>query len=311
MKYTLLENGLDFILSSLNKLLEYEEKHLNDHEKARVMKYSLIHLSSGMELIFKYILLQEHWIYVFQDMNQADEDKFKSGDFKSVNSKTSLERLEKFCNIDLDQKQKKSIETLRKIRNQVEHYEVQNEIRYIESMTNQNISIVIEIISSKYDIKDFSDSEINLFDKIKENLRILSKHFEEAINLAKVKIKSLELSEFIVHCPSCSEECYIRNENMCYLCDYEGTSEETAKHYIENVLGIDEYTSVKDGGEFPQYSCPECGEYAYVSDSDLCFSCEYQPEGITDFCNWCKEVIDSEKEISMCSSCIERVMSKD
>ena len=72
VNYTLRENGLDFIYESLKGLVNLNgNSNVDENEKKRILKYSLLHLSSGMELVFKNILLEEHWTYVFQDMNKA------------------------------------------------------------------------------------------------------------------------------------------------------------------------------------------------------------------------------------------------
>ena len=50
-----------------------------------------------------------------------------------------------------------------------------------------------------------------------------------------------------------------------------------ANKYVEQELGIDEYSCVKDGGEFPVYDCPECGHDQLVYDAEAnkfhCFHC--------------------------------------
>lgn len=57
-------------------------------------------------------------------------------------------------------------------------------------------------------------------------------------------------------------------------------------------MGIDKYSTVKDGGEYPLYECPQCGKNTFVLDSDnertICFSCNIDCD-IT--------------ELELCSSC--------
>jgi len=67
MKYTVLENGLDFVLNSINNLTIASEDTTDEYAKKRLIKYSLLHLSSGIELILKSRLLKEHWTYVFAE----------------------------------------------------------------------------------------------------------------------------------------------------------------------------------------------------------------------------------------------------
>ena len=81
MDYSLLENGLDFILDATQKLLELNDSDLDNRCNQRLIKYALLHLSAGIELVFKYRLFKEHWTYVFADMNKANKknDSIKSG----------------------------------------------------------------------------------------------------------------------------------------------------------------------------------------------------------------------------------------
>ncbi len=83
-----------------------------------------------------------------------------------------------------------------------------------------------------------------------------------------------------------------------------------AKEYIENELGINEYRCVKDGGEFPLYECPECGEeqLAYNVEKGIfhCFACDesFTTDDIS-FCERCGSLMRRDNEFPVCSNCIE------
>lgn len=61
--YRVLENGLDFILMAVNNLTISNESNIDYEARKRLIKYSLLYLSSGIELVLKYRLLREHWTY--------------------------------------------------------------------------------------------------------------------------------------------------------------------------------------------------------------------------------------------------------
>lgn len=65
--FGLLENGLDFVKSAVNYLVGYREK--SD------LKYGILHLSAGIELILKYRLSKEHWSLVFQNFDKVSKPK--------------------------------------------------------------------------------------------------------------------------------------------------------------------------------------------------------------------------------------------
>jgi hypothetical protein len=69
-QYTLLENGLDFVHSCLGHLNAAQEAKEVGAQK-RHLKYALIHLCSGIELVLKERLRQEDWKLVFADCLQT------------------------------------------------------------------------------------------------------------------------------------------------------------------------------------------------------------------------------------------------
>lgn len=88
-----------------------------------------------------------------------------------------------------------------------------------------------------------------------------------------------------------------------------------ADEFIENVLGISAYECVKDGGEFPVYECPDCGEKQFAYDAENgkyhCFSCNvnYSDEELSR-CSDCNRLMKKD-EIDLCPDCIEYRMEKD
>lgn len=88
-----------------------------------------------------------------------------------------------------------------------------------------------------------------------------------------------------------------------------------ARAYVENKLGINEYRCVKEGGEFPLYECPNCGEDQLVYDVGNgrfhCFSCDenYTTEDLS-FCDRCGQLMERTGEPN-CKNCIEYLTEKD
>ena len=67
----MLENGLDFILSGL--------KHIGSQRFKFDLKYVVLHLSAGIELVLKDRLRREDWTQIFVDPEKATEEKLRSG----------------------------------------------------------------------------------------------------------------------------------------------------------------------------------------------------------------------------------------
>ena len=100
MADTMLENGLDFILNAAEKLVTAENSR-DKIEKEKAYKYSLLHLSAGIELLMKSRLYIENWTYIVADIDKIDRKKFEVGDFVSVDYARCIERLKKLCGIEI------------------------------------------------------------------------------------------------------------------------------------------------------------------------------------------------------------------
>ncbi|WP_369297403.1 hypothetical protein [uncultured Neglectibacter sp.] len=97
----------------------------------------------------------------------------------------------------------------------------------------------------------------------------------------------------------------LRNDKYLFY-RYKGHADD----YIENELGISAYRCVKDGGEFPVYECPECGEtqLAYDAENEKfhCFSCDedFTPDDIS-FCERCGSIMRRNDDMGICQNCID------
>ena len=109
----LLENGLCFIIQSI-KNFKQSEKDIRNSEKE--LKYSCICLFSGIFLILKEKLSQEHWSLLFSDVNKANKKDLKTGNFHSVNFSDCRKRLSEIVSIEFTEKESKMLDSLREKR---------------------------------------------------------------------------------------------------------------------------------------------------------------------------------------------------
>ncbi|MDB8794263.1 hypothetical protein PN290_00365 [Romboutsia sp. 1001216sp1] len=332
MEFTMLENGLDFIISAIRHLKEAE--HEDCENKEQEIKYSLLHLSSGIELILKSRLYREHWTYIFSDMNKANKEHLRAGSFKSVDSSTLVERLKRLCDVEIDNKSDKAFESLRRLRNQMEHFTVKSNFHSIEACINNALGAITKFITKNYN--DFTtpmsinlnddDAEFGLTNKeerlIKELIRCtseLKEHYDDAVEMATARANDEAVLEELVECPSCKESLLKLNyngSNMCYcfFCEYKEDGEKASNEYISSILGLSKYEILKDGGEYPLYECLDCEAYSMV-DIDgryVCFSCGvYYDENEVAFCNECGVLyLKDGNDLGICSSCIEHKTEK-
>ena len=318
IEYRLFENGLDFILSSADYL-----KQLNavsqKNEKKRLLKYSLLHLFSGIELILKYRLSQEHWTYVYADMNRADKKDFDDGNFQSVSIDRIFIRLKKLCGVDIKQHNRDGVERLRELRNKAMHFEIAENINAFEGHINKNLSFVISFVSDNFVISDLPEEEQGLLGQIRNVLKELNSHYKSALKLADKEVEEKGLSGCLFICAACLEPYLWKNEGggECIFCGEQYDGETLARLYLWE-QGICEYSVVKDGGEYPCYDCPECGSNSLVMSDEYdfarCFTCEVEYcASEFKFCSWCNGVFMewNEDDNNMCSTCWENLLNKD
>src|SRR5712664_940358 len=123
IQLSMLENGLDFIASGL--------KHIASPVSKFDLKYAVLHLSAGIELVLKDRLMQEDWKQIFVKPEDATQEKLKSGNFKSVNLYQCLERLEEHCPVDLPDKA--LLMSFKDQRNPIEHFELNHSREALEA----------------------------------------------------------------------------------------------------------------------------------------------------------------------------------
>jgi hypothetical protein len=76
LEYSLLENGLDFMVSGVREVS-------GAHDQRR-LKYGVLHLGAGIELVLKEKLRRFDWKLLFRYPKRIDQQKYLSGDFVSV-----------------------------------------------------------------------------------------------------------------------------------------------------------------------------------------------------------------------------------
>ena len=304
LNFTVLENGLDFIYTAL--------VHLKGDPKPRDHKYAVLHLSAGVELILKDRLRREHWSLVFDDIDKADLEIYSSGDFVSVNLKTSIQRLNKICDVDINSDEQRSLFNLRKSRNRLEHFATVDSPTALKSSSAGVLSFILDFISTELD--ELEENEAELLG----NIRKLLPDFEQFVENRMKEINDILTTDDspVVDCPRCTQLAMKVDDGVtCHFCGYSADGDTGAQDYAESLFGLD-WKHVADGGEIPIYTCPECGSEALVdvgklkedftSDRFVCFSCGNSWAWETmDFCVRCGTPIPHYQKdgLPVCESC--------
>lgn len=307
-KFDLLENALDFINSAI--------EHLTHELSKKDLKYGILHLSAGIDLVFKYLLSLEHWTLLFQNIDDAKVNRLKSGDFVSVDSKKSTERLKEICGIKLDDRSLTQLKHLRERRNKLEHFGITESSLAVKASSMKVLNFVFELINDHVDLDEISAEEMELICNIKNNLIKFEDFIAERWKKIKKEVDYFKESTAVTICPNCYQSALaIDGGNpTCLFCNFTGNSSEVAEEFVNNVLGISCYEAVAQGGDDPLNQCPDCGSSTLVnsiSEDDneiwICFSCGLEVERRKiNYCETCgTPYFVSENDIGMCKSCID------
>ncbi len=323
-RFSPLENGLEFLLSSLEHLTAASSLATtsaipateNAWNQKRHLKYALLHLCSSIEVLFKVRLKQEHWSLVFANVNKADNAAQDDGEFESVSFNDLMDRLVRICKIDLSEEQRRQLANLRIRRNRMEHYGAVDSLLAVTASVSTMVSFTVDFVEGAF-TSDVLEQERRLINNIRGKLGACSAFVEQRWKEIRNDVDGFNS---VIECPTCQQPALEVDAGSvkCRFCYHTATPQEAAHEYIIRVLGHESrYTVEKDGGRWPLSACPECGADTLVTKGvDLeafCFNCGQHWAGSElSRCLDCNElyVVDGE-EILICDDCFQARMKKD
>ena len=194
------ENALDFLNRAL---VEFP-----DHPK-----YSIISFHAAVELFLKARLMSEHWSLVVAKQQEADWDRFVSGDFRSVSLSEAASKLKKVAQSGLVDEELHAFEDVTKHRNRMVHFvhevsDAQKKKQMVGEVAKTQLKawyFLHRLLTKRWkDVFEGWSDEIEIIDSE------LRKHREFlAVIFANIKDKIQERREkggIFRLCPSCSFE---------------------------------------------------------------------------------------------------------
>jgi len=295
----LLRNSLDFLFSAL----AYLENSPND--KA-ALKYGVLHLSGGVELLFKSRLAREHWTLIFHQPQMASPMQYVSGDFVSATAEELQTRLRVICGVVWSDKTLRTMKHFRELRNRYEHFHVGLEGYAVQAQASAMLDMVMQFINDELtdDLEEFQEE----IDSLRATLPRFRKFADDRLQSIKSQLEQPDTT--VVVCPLCRLKAnVVSNGATCKFCGYENSSiEGAADEYISIVLELNQYRLIKDGGVWPRAECPECGAEALVETKEtfVCFGCgrQYDREDLM-YCAECDKAIQGSEDNLYCTDCTE------
>lgn len=225
VKFSLLENGLDFITEAIQSI--------NAKSNHKRLKYSIIHLCAGMELIFKEVLIKKDWQLIFYEPSKASELLLQTGDFVSATFNQAIDRLVSNCHVKINQDDKKALLDLRMKRNRIEHFIIDESVNAIKSLCSNVLNFLITFIDQNIDLNKVSTTSKTFIDNLRKELPKFSAFVTERNQRINSKIEhKIAKGLTIIKCPRCFQKALLVDEDLkCLFCYFTSSPETIAIEY--------------------------------------------------------------------------------
>jgi hypothetical protein len=254
----------------------------------RDVRYAVVHLAAGVELLLKSWLVREHWALVFEKLDEATSDRFKKGEFKSAAPESCIERLERVRDEEFSDESKKALAKLRRLRNQILHFPGEFDRERVLSIVMLSLSHLVDMLVENCGAD--GKEEQTLLSLVLNQIREHGAYAEQRRDAIKDRLRAL--GDDVYRCPACLEKAVTLEggRNECLFCrDAFHHSEIQEVHMNEVACGETLQRNVHYG------QCPACFEFALGirwpgSARLFCFRCEtVHDRALLAVCDRCEE----------------------
>jgi hypothetical protein len=307
LDFTLLENGLDFLLHAV--------EHLSGEPSERDLKQGVINLAGGVELILKERLRRHDWRLLFADQARASAQDLATGNFKSVGPGLTIARLCDEAGVLLEPATDAALNRLRLQRNQINHLAITVPAGAVIALAAAALAFALDFVGDELDGDDLEGrAAVDL-----ELLRQATVEFKSFVDERWRSIKPrVEQAIAIVTCADCGQDAAEIDDGVrCHFCGYRATPQIGAEEFAAQVLGASYYDSVKNAEYWPISFCPDCGMETLIDEglNDasefptrqwVCFSCACAwDDNALHSCDSCGAFHPDKLGIGMCDNCFD------
>ncbi|MFF6833404.1 hypothetical protein ACFY84_16235 [Streptomyces sp. NPDC012438] len=279
-----LRNGLDYLDDVVDRLTPAPDGSPVD---ARDLKYAILHLQAGAEVLLKARLELEHWTLVVQDAlpktkqgTGVTHTQFKLGRFKTIGLGETIDRLKQVADIDLEE-HRQALEDLSETRNALQHYGLDQTAEAIQGQAAKVLGFLLWFIDEELYVT-LDPQEQETFNSIRNRLSALTDFV--AKRMADLAWELDPLASSTVVCPYCQLPALVTGtpDIACRFCFVRLFSpEHAALRYV-----------VKQGdsrGISGPILCPRCDYAAVVAN----IGTAADPEAKVALCFECGQIIDT------------------
>ncbi|MGA5819834.1 hypothetical protein ACPC54_18480 [Kitasatospora sp. NPDC094028] len=316
VQYPLLQNGLDYLVDVVDRLSDHHGE--GQQPDARTLKYAVLHLQAGVEVLLKARLQQEHWSLVFKKPEAAAQVRFASGDFESCGTEETITRLRQIVGLTLADKGVESVKKLGATRNALQHYGLTASAGAVEARTAEVLNFLLPFIDTHLlpGLDDQQTADVRqTMQVVRSQLRGIESYVTTRMNELRAELKDVQSTTVV--CPECDQQALVlgRDLPVCRFClaTWQDPAQ-AAEEYAWMVLGLDG-AAPGDEENPPVRICPDCSSQALVMEAvtaeapedarPLCFACgESYANSEFGYCaQGCGTPLPAESEDLICSDC--------
>ncbi|MEG4315283.1 hypothetical protein U8L64_09765 [Pseudomonas sp. FIP_A4] len=249
LKLDLLSNAIDSLREALEK---YEQ---GSEQKIRAYKFSVLHLSHFLELLFKYHVSQSHPLLIYKNpfsKNIAKENTITLWDAIQFLKNEGAE-----FSVDFN----KDLEWLKALRNDIEHHTFELDILEVRRTLGRIIRATEEF-NEHHGLLDVAKHLGGTHLKIYQEL---VDEYKASLANARIAAKGLTENGETYDCSGCGElgvGAYIGHEIVCQLCNAIDHLYQCFR--CEDRFREDQASSWND--EYDEYICEYCSDHIFNRD---------------------------------------------
>jgi hypothetical protein len=290
------ENGLDYLVSVVEHL-----ESPDGEVSARNLKYAVLHLAAGAEVLLKARLQYEHWSLVFAHPGTATRQALADGSLSSCTPDETRQRLTNILGINFSARETKALSELARARNALQHYGLVGEradAHFVEATTAQVLNFLIGFLDvhllPELSTQERDEAEIAM-ERIRGGLHMIQSYAAERMRDLAPKLGPVRART--VRCPDCfqwalspapggDDGCTM----ICHFCGRAMAPDEAALGYTFYVVKRGQSMWDADESWVPGH-CPDCRKQCLVEEAatvaapdtavDFCFNCATPIEGHT------------------------------
>ncbi|MFE4305689.1 hypothetical protein [Streptomyces sp. NPDC056891] len=295
-------NGLDYLVSVVD-LLESD----SGGSTARELKYAVLHLAAGAEVLLKARLQIEHWSLVFTHPGQATREALEDGSLSSCGPDETRQRLKNIVGITFSGREEQALKDLARSRNQLQHWGLTGEqarASVVASTTARVLNFLVAFVEDHLlpwlQEPELSEAREEM-GHVRDGLAFIEQYVRERMKDLAPRLGRVRRST--VQCPLCRQWALVAHgyespqeiddldiDDMfnveCLFCTERLTPREAAHEYAGVILG---HFGNEEAFDLPAevHLCPECKNDVLVRGAatvaapnrpvDFCFACATAP----------------------------------